>query len=255
MAVKALAANGASKIYVVGRRVAKLQDIVQFGAPGVIVPVQGDVTKKEDLQAVVDKVTAEVGYVNLLIANSGISGPLTGGAPRKGSSKELRDYLWKPEFAEFSDVFDVNVSSVYYTSIAFLELLDAGNKKKNVQQDSQVITTGSMAAYSRTGSVGIAYASSKAATHHLVKQLSTFLSPQHIRFNAIAPGIFPSEMADGFIRAMGKVTPEIVPLERVGDEQDLAGAILYLASRAGAYCNGNILVIDGGRLSTGPSSY
>jgi NAD(P)-dependent dehydrogenase (short-subunit alcohol dehydrogenase family) len=47
----------------------------------------------------------------------------------------------------------------------------------------------------------------------------------------------------------------VVPLGRMGDEADMAGAILYLASRAGAYCNGNIVVVDGGRLTTFPSTY
>jgi NAD(P)-dependent dehydrogenase (short-subunit alcohol dehydrogenase family) len=51
------------------------------------------------------------------------------------------------------------------------------------------------------------------------------------------------------------VPKEMIPLQRIGDEQDMAGTILYLASRAGAYCNGNFLVVDGGRLGNFPSTY
>lgn len=53
----------------------------------------------------------------------------------------------------------------------------------------------------------------------------------------------------------GSIGKDIVPLQRAGDEKDMAGAILYLASRAGAYCNGTIIITDGGRLTTVPSTF
>ena len=73
--------------------------------------------------------------------------------------------------------------------------------------------------------------------------------------------VFPSEMAAPIVKLYGSsvdgrpatVPKEMVPMKRMGDEQDMAGAILYLASRAGAYCNGNVMVVDGGRLGNFPS--
>ena len=86
-----------------------------------------------------------------------------------------------------------------YTAIAFLSLLDAGNtsdksvtKAKGIK--SQFIATGSVGAYNRIPAAGFAYGGSKAAVHHVIKQLSTYLVPYHIRANVIAPGIYPSEL-------------------------------------------------------------
>lgn len=76
MMTKALAFNGAKRVYILGRR----QDVLEKAASEheSIVPLQCDITSKESLQAVVDKVTADVGYVNVVIANSGTVGPVNG---------------------------------------------------------------------------------------------------------------------------------------------------------------------------------
>ena len=73
--------------------------------------------------------------------------------------------------------------------------------------------------------------------------------------------VFPSEMAAPIVKLYGTsldggpttIPKEMVPMQRMGDEQDMAGAIIYLASRAGAYCNGNVMVVDGGRIGNFPS--
>lgn len=66
--------------------------------------------------------------------------------------------------------------------------------------------------------------------------------------------MYPSEMSAPII-AKGGIGKDMIPLGRPGDEQDMAGAILYLASRAGAYCNGNVILSDGGRIGTFPSTF
>ena len=83
-------------------------------------------------------------------------------------------------------------------------------------------------------------------------------------FELINPSVFPSEMSAPIVEAAGgsisgeggliPVDKSVVPLGRMGDDQDMAGQILYLASKAGSYCNGTIIVIDGGRLTTFPST-
>lgn len=79
--------------------------------------------------------------------------------------------------------------SVMYTSYAFLELLDAGNQKKNrVGIKSQILITSSIASFSRLPGLSMAYNASKAATTHFTKHLSSTLVPYSIRVNAIAPG-------------------------------------------------------------------
>jgi len=150
-------------------------------------------------------------------------------------------------------------------------LLDAGNKQRNVAQDSQIIVTSSIAGFMRHLSAGFAYNSSKAATTHLVKMLSTYFSQAgfRIRANVIAPGLYPSEMTEqttkgleafaggreGAFAGAHVLGTEVSPSGRTGSEEDFAGTVLYLASRAGAYLNGETLVTDGGRLSQLPAVY
>ena len=179
--------------------------------------------------------------------------------------------MFEPPIDDFTFASHVNCSAVFYTAIAFLDLLDAGNKQRNVAQDSQIIVTSSIAGFMRHLSAGFAYNSSKAATTHLVKMLSTYFAQAgfRIRANVIAPGIYPSEMTEGTTRSLQSfeggregafegahvVGAEVSPSERTGSEEDFAGTILYLASRAGAYINGETLVTDGGRLSQLPAVY
>lgn len=88
---------------------------------------------------------------------------------------------------DFTATYTLNCTAVFYTVLAFLELLDEGNKKKNYLK-SQVIATASTAAYLRVPRAGYAYTSSKTAVVSLMKSLSTFCVPWGIRFNTIAAG-------------------------------------------------------------------
>jgi NAD(P)-dependent dehydrogenase (short-subunit alcohol dehydrogenase family) len=96
--------------------------------------------------------------------------------------------LWATDAQEFTHTYHVNTSAVYFTIVAFLSLLGAGNAKGNVEQKSQVIATSSIGAYNRSPLAGYAYGSSKAAVVHMLKQFSTVLVPYDIRSNVIAPG-------------------------------------------------------------------
>ena len=109
----------------------------------------------------------------------------------------------------------------------------------------------------------------------MMKQLATALVPYDIRSNMIAPGstrfrflfetrgmlillVYPSEMSEGpILDAILKtgVPKSVIPMQRLGSAEDMAGAILFLTSRAGGYLNGNVLISDGGRLGVLPSSY
>jgi NAD(P)-dependent dehydrogenase (short-subunit alcohol dehydrogenase family) len=194
MMTKALALNGASKVYIVGRRLEKLQEAAKDSPDGNIIPIQGDVTSKESLEAVAETIRKDAGYVNLLICNSGITGPQHAvNLPQGTSARELQKSVLSTPMEEFTRTFEVNVSGVYYNAFAFLDLLDEGNKRANmVGVRSQVLVTGSIAAYNRSVGAGIAYNASKAAVTHLVKVLAGLFVPYAIRVNAIAPGSMSS---------------------------------------------------------------
>jgi len=187
MMARALAANGAHKVYIIGRREAALESVANSVTTGNIIPTVGDVTSKDSLKSIADRIEKEIGYINVLIANSGIGGPQA----KITSETTLEDFqkqMWDVEFGDYIQTFSVNTASVWYTIMAFLLLLDKGNKRGNVQQRSQVIATSSIAGYNRLAPGGYAYGQSKAATTHLIKQLSTALAPYQIRSNAICPG-------------------------------------------------------------------
>ena len=273
-AARALDANGAKAIYIVGRRENTLNEAAKTGVNGTIKPIVGDVSDKASLQKITDQIRKEQGYVNLLFANAGVSGPKDRASLEgKQSIKEVQQTLWEPEMEIYTKALHINCTGVYYTAIAFLDLLDAGNEKRNVPQDSQIIVTSSVAGFSRHLASSFAYSTSKAAVNHLVKMLSTNFAQNgfHIRCNLIAPGLYPSEMTqhhtskmdkfggvdghEGAFADAHKMTPDRSPAERTGSEQDIAGIILFMASQAGAYLNGETMVTDGGRLAQLPATY
>ncbi|KAK7905672.1 hypothetical protein LTR67_000396 [Exophiala xenobiotica] len=251
MMARALAANGASKVFIIGRREASLKETADSVPGGNIIPLVGDVTSKESLQQCVDKVKAEVDSIDVLVANSGISGP---SVPTVDSNRQpigieqLAKNMWNPEPDAVTSTYAVNITGIHFTVAAFLPLLDAANKKRpqpptedNFKPRPQIITTGSIGG-----------------------KLSTLLIPYDIRANVIAPGLYFSEMTEGMYKAQGKVEThnvegtfpkDVIPATRSGDDQDMAGVILWLCSRAGAYINGCTVVTDGGRLGVVPSSY
>lgn len=100
----------------------------------------------------------------------------------------------------------------------------------------------------------IMYSVSKAAAHHLGRNLALELAPRHITTNVVAPGFFPSRLADAQIEYLGgeEVVGGQNPLGRLGRPEDIAGVVLFLCSRAGSYVNGEDIAVDGGaRLSVG----
>lgn len=261
MITRALVANGAHRVYIVGRRKEVLEAAAQAINSHIVIPLPGDITSLDSLLRMADQVNTEVGYVNLVVANAGIMGPRplkTGANESLPSISEYRAHALKTPMEEFTDTYAVNTTGVYYTTLAFLDLLDAGNQKGNMGPDwrSQVIATSSIGGFSRLKGASFAYNSSKAAVTHMMKMLATSFVPYRIRCNVLAPGIFPSDLTGGIFSNMGGMfEANIVPAERAGNEEDIAGAILYMASKAGAYLNGSVVVVDGGRLSTLTSTY
>ena len=129
MMAKALALNGARKVYIVGRREAQLQATAKESPHGNIIPLVGDVTSKSDLERIAEQIKKDVGYVNVLIANSGVSGPQLKSVTKETSIEEFQKTLWEVDFQEYTNTFAVNCSAVFFSVAAFLGLLDAGNKK------------------------------------------------------------------------------------------------------------------------------
>jgi len=140
-------------------------------------------------------------------------------------------------------VLDLNAKTPFFLVQALLPLLELAAQ---VSPPSRVINIGSIEGFWHSGKPLYSYAASKAALHHLSSALAKDLGSRSITVNAIAPGPFESEMAapalaherDAFVRA--------TPLRRIGEPADIAGAVQFLASRAGAFVTGVTLIVDGG---------
>jgi NAD(P)-dependent dehydrogenase (short-subunit alcohol dehydrogenase family) len=92
------------------------------------------------------------------------------------------------------------------------------------------------------------YSVSKAAAHHMSRQLAVELGPRNITTNTVAPGFFPSKLANGLIELLGgqQELEDWNPRKRLGEPEDIAGVMVYLASPAGSYVNGEDICVDGG---------
>ncbi|KAH7390997.1 short-chain dehydrogenase [Phaeosphaeria sp. MPI-PUGE-AT-0046c] len=273
MISRSLIAAGASKVYILGRRQASL-DTATATNPA-LTPIQCDITSKDSLQAAVDQVTRETGYINLLVANSGTLGPVATFSATQSISEMRKHMFEETSMEDFNEVFMVNTTATLFTMLAFLELLDAGNSNavakvgfgaplkqgsKVPSIQSQVIVTSSVGAFLRDWTCVPAYTGSKSAILALVKHAASGLASHGIRVNALAPGFFPSEMADQIIAGRDPETetsddPTFIPARRFGGEEEMGGTVVYLASRAGAFCNGLVLLNDGGRLCVTQGTY
>ena len=181
-------------MYILGRRAESLQNTVDAAINRTIVPIVADVTSQESLAAAAAQVRAKEGVVDVLIANSGISGPTHRGLfPVSETSPpsicDIQARLWSIPMDAWTQTMHVNVSGAFYTVVAFLDLLDAANRQPSpTRPKSQVIIISSIAGLSRYPSSGFSYGASKSAVTHTTKQLATSFAPYKIRVNAIAPG-------------------------------------------------------------------
>lgn len=217
-----------------------------------------DVTSKEQLEKLVKEISSKEKHIDLFMANAGINGPK--GIPEASDATQLSKDLWNSESPpEWADVFNTNVTSVYFTTVAFLPLLQASQKHpgRNPRSPS-VIVISSMSGIMRNSQGHFAYNAAKGATVHLSKLMSSEFEKTNIRVNSIAPGYFPSEMTtQGSDDVNKSELPHEkvqekghVPAERGGSDEEMAMAVLFLCKNV--YVNGEVIAVDGGVLNQVP---
>ncbi|KAE8380368.1 hypothetical protein BDV26DRAFT_279586 [Aspergillus bertholletiae] len=262
----ALDANNAEKVFILGRREGPLHETAAQATNHSIVPVVVDTTSQESLENAYHIVAAQTSHVDLLFANSGVDGPPAHLPPKQDGSPptlaEFREHHWGFQMADFSQTLNVNVTGTHYTILAFLPLLGEANKRRSQPHPNelapphpQIIVTSSIAALLNHPS-SLAYSFSKAASMHMVEVFAAQLAPYQIRVNGVAPGLFYSDLSKRLFERKGvpgrglldgSFTSDFIPLTRAGSDEDIAGTVLWMASRSGGYLNGETIVLDGGR--------
>lgn len=201
-----------------------------MGTSGKAEGFAGDVGTEDGINALVKEVSSRTDKLDILINNAGV----TWGEP-----------IDTFPYAAWSKVMDVNVTGVFHLSQQLLPLLE---NAATADDPARVINLGSVMGDAALGEGAYSYAASKAAVHHITKIMARELAERHITFNAFAPGPFQSKMT-AFATATEDQAEHVgkgVPLGRIGNPEDIAGATLYLCGRGGAYITGAILPLDGG---------
>jgi NAD(P)-dependent dehydrogenase (short-subunit alcohol dehydrogenase family) len=143
----------------------------------------------------------------------------------------------------FDKVMDLNVKGVFLLTRDLLALLEKGARPGD---PARVINIGSIDGIRVPDVDSFAYSASKAALHHLTRVLAVKLGARGITVNAVAPGPFESQMTTWLLDNFRAEIEKKCPLSRIGEPADMAGAAIFLASRAGAYVNGAVIPVDGG---------
>jgi 3-oxoacyl-[acyl-carrier protein] reductase len=224
--VRVLAANG-SKVAAAARAPEKLAGLIGEveQAGGSAAPFRLDVTDRASIAAAFDAVEAKWGPVTLLVNNAGIA--------HSGRAAEVPPETWR-------NVMSVDLDGPFFVMQAFARRLIAAETPGVVVNIASVIGL-------RAEKGAVAYTAAKAGLIHLTRALALEWARYRIRVNALAPGWFPTAINRDFLASeAGEALKKTIPMRRFGEEGDLDGALLLLASDAGAFMTGATIVVDGG---------
>ena len=190
---------------------------------GKAVAVACDVTREDDLSALVQAATRHFGKLSLLVSNAG------GGGPKP----------FEMPMADFKRAFDLNVFSLFrLAQLAAPEMEKAGG--------GAILAITSMAGDNKNRRMA-SYGASKAATNHLIRNIAFDLGPMGIRVNGIAPGATRTAALESVLNDdIQKTMLAHTPIQRLGEPQDMANAALFLCSPAASWVSGQILTVSGG---------
>ncbi len=218
-----------AKVYISSRK----NDVCDSVAPelsrvGECISVPADVSTLEGCKHLAEQIAARERQLHILVNNAGAA--------------------WGAPFAEYTEagwdkVIDTNVKSTFFLTRELMPLLEKAGRPED---PARVINVGSIDGIKAPFLETYAYPASKAAVHHMTRDLAVKLAGRNVTVNAIAPGPFPSQMTKWMLENYQNQIETTCPLRRIGNSSDMAGVAIYLASRAGAYVNGVVIPVDGG---------
>lgn len=225
--------RGGSHLTLAARNYPQLEEVAsdlrQYG--GQVLAVESDISNPEAVRNMVEQTVSEFGRLDVLVNNAGISAV----ADAEVMTRE-----------EWQAVFDTNVSGLFFCA-------QEAARRMLPQKSGKIINIASIYGISASSYVSQAsYVASKAAVLGLTRELAVEWAPKGLHVVALAPGFFRSDQTIWAFeqnRELGEKLLAKVPMGRMGKFDELEGSIVYLASAASDYMNGQTLVIDGGFLA------
>ena len=227
-------ADAGAKVTISSRKPGPCQEVADAinakHGEGTAIAVPANISSKEDLQAMVDATNEAFGKIDICVCNAA-SNPYYG--PMSGIEDDA-----------FAKILQNNIISNNW-------LIQMCAPQMRERKDGAVIIVSSIGGLRGSPVIG-AYNISKAADFQLARNLATEFGVDNIRVNCIAPGLIKTDFAKALWDNPDTLKRSLsgTPLKRIGEPEEIAGAAVYLASKAGAYMTGQMLVVDGGATST-----
>jgi len=220
----ALAAKGATIVAVDMDQAATDAIVAELQAAGTkALAVVGNVTVPADVERMIDAATEAFGRVDILVNNAGIT--------RDGLLMRMKDDDWDA-------VLNVNLKGAFLCTRAAFKVMSK-------QRYGRIINIASVVG--QMGNAGQAnYCASKAGLIGLTKSNARELAKRSITVNAVAPGFIATAMTDALSEKVRDELTAQIPLERLGSAEDIANAVVFLASEESAYITGHVLSVNGG---------
>jgi NAD(P)-dependent dehydrogenase (short-subunit alcohol dehydrogenase family) len=203
---------------------------------GTCIALPNDLGRTEGVKALADAIKQRESKLDILVNNAGAA--------------------WAEPIDQYSEkgwdkVMAVNLKAIFTLTQALLPLL----RNAATQDDpARVVNIGSIDGILQPTLESYAYSASKAAVHHLTRNLAKHLAKDNINVNAIAPGPFDTKMLGPVLAVARKQVEDSVPRGRVGRDDDMIGAAIFYCSRASSYVTGTVLPVDGGIVTAAYSS-
>jgi 3-oxoacyl-[acyl-carrier protein] reductase len=225
-AIAAALSSRGVRVTLTGRSSQSTEQTASELSAGSPIPLEGvamDVSSRDSVDRTVEGFLERAGRVDILVNNAGIT--------RDNLLLRMKDEEW-------NDVFATNVSGLYYCSRAVLRPMIRQRWGRIINMSSVVGLMGNAGQSN--------YAASKAAILGFTKALAREVASRQVTVNAVAPGFIDTEMTSSLPEDARQALNESIPMQRIGQPEDVAAAVVFLASESASYITGQVLQVNGG---------